>query len=609
MRKLLRIVAPIIIVAMLSAIAIPVLASTQYENYITGDDNYTFCYGTDILVGQTFTPASNHTITSVKLKLYRVGSPGTVYVYLTGTSSGHPNGYDIKRTGTFNGNTITTNTAGEWVTITFTSYTVASGTKYAFVVKATSGDGSNYIRWRYDSTSASFSGGNYEYTTDGGVSWTSSTGSDCMFDVYGESLTVAPTVTTQAASSITSTTATGNGNITATGGENCTIRGICYNETGSPTTADSKVEESGSFSTGAFTESLTGLSPGHTYYLKAYATNSAGTSYGSEVSFTTSVAAPAITINEASNITMDTARLNSIVTSDGGEACQVRWGYGTTTQTAGNFASYDTVTDWTTADWTSSEHPYYDVSSLADNTTYFFRVQIKNSDSTVTSDEETFDTLASVNPPTQFKGIATSSSISLSWIKGVGASSTLIKYAFANWDEATMYTSGTQLYSGVGSSVEHTGLTPGTMVYYWAWGISGVEVSDGVQLLSITLAGGTTGVNENAPTQPTNWFIDTDYTTMSGLGVVYDTVNGIADGTGVPRSTAWMLGAIFISVVASFGTYELTGRGGGDKSLVAAGIVLMVMLGLFSAVHLLALWILFVSIVVVIGVGFGLRNM
>jgi hypothetical protein len=96
-----------------------------------------------------------------------------------------------------------------------------------------------------------------------------------------------PTVTTQAVTDILTTTATGNGNITDTGGENCTKRGICYNITGNPTVTDSKVEETGSFGTGAFTESLINLDNEKKYYAKAYTYNSVGYAYGAEVEFTT----------------------------------------------------------------------------------------------------------------------------------------------------------------------------------------------------------------------------------------------------------------------------------------------------------------------------------
>jgi hypothetical protein len=100
---------------------------------------------------------------------------------------------------------------------------------------------------------------------------------------------VAPTITTQAVSSIAQTTATGNGNITATGGANCTRRGFCYKvgTSGDPTVADSTAYDDGDFGTGAFTKSITGLSAGTSYRVRAYAINSAGTGYGDTVQVTT----------------------------------------------------------------------------------------------------------------------------------------------------------------------------------------------------------------------------------------------------------------------------------------------------------------------------------
>ena len=99
----------------------------------------------------------------------------------------------------------------------------------------------------------------------------------------------APTVTTQDATSVAQTTCTGNGNITATGGANATRRGICYKvgTSGDPTTADSVAYDDGDFGTGAFTKAITGLTAGTGYRVRAYATNSAGTSYGSTVQVTT----------------------------------------------------------------------------------------------------------------------------------------------------------------------------------------------------------------------------------------------------------------------------------------------------------------------------------
>ncbi|TFG42393.1 MAG: hypothetical protein E4H43_03205, partial [Bacteroidia bacterium] len=87
--------------------------------------------------------------------------------------------------------------------------------------------------------------------------------------------------------SITATTAVSGGNIASDGGGTVTARGVCWSSTSqTPTTSDSKTTDGSG--TGSFTSNITGLSPGTEYYIRAYATNSAGTSYGNMVSFPTS---------------------------------------------------------------------------------------------------------------------------------------------------------------------------------------------------------------------------------------------------------------------------------------------------------------------------------
>ena len=96
---------------------------------------------------------------------------------------------------------------------------------------------------------------------------------------------VPPTVTTTAISNIGKTTATGGGNITADGGGTVTARGICWSTSQNPTLSGSHTTNG--TGTGSFTSAMTGLTVNTTYYVRAYATNSAGTAYGEEVSFTT----------------------------------------------------------------------------------------------------------------------------------------------------------------------------------------------------------------------------------------------------------------------------------------------------------------------------------
>jgi hypothetical protein len=93
-----------------------------------------------------------------------------------------------------------------------------------------------------------------------------------------------PTVTTTTASGVTSTAASSGGNVTSDGGDSVTSRGVCYATSSNPTTPCT----SDGTGTGTFSSSLTGLSASTTYHYRAFATNSVGTSYGSDLTFTTS---------------------------------------------------------------------------------------------------------------------------------------------------------------------------------------------------------------------------------------------------------------------------------------------------------------------------------
>jgi uncharacterized repeat protein (TIGR02543 family) len=103
-------------------------------------------------------------------------------------------------------------------------------------------------------------------------------------------VTLLPTVTTQAVTDIAQITATGNGNITDLGIPNPTEHGVVWAITANPTTANSKTTEGSVSDTGAFTSTITGLTPNTLYHVRAYATNAAGTSYGEDVTFTTHLA-------------------------------------------------------------------------------------------------------------------------------------------------------------------------------------------------------------------------------------------------------------------------------------------------------------------------------
>lgn len=100
-----------------------------------------------------------------------------------------------------------------------------------------------------------------------------------------------PTVTTNWASSATTTIAIATGYITNLGTAAVTEHGHCWATTANPTTSNDKTTAGASPQTGSFSSVMTSLTPGTLYYVRAYATNSNGTGYGSDMEITTASAA------------------------------------------------------------------------------------------------------------------------------------------------------------------------------------------------------------------------------------------------------------------------------------------------------------------------------
>ena len=195
----------------------------------------------------------------------------------------------------------------------------------------------------------------------------------------------APTVTTSQVTNITQTTATGGGNVTNSGGATVTERGICWSTSHNPTTSGSHAN-SGT-GTGSFTVNMTGLTANTTYYVRAYAINSAGTSYGSEVSFTTQQAltVPTVTTSQVTNIQQTSATGGGNVTNSGGATVTERgicWGTSHNPTTSGSHASNGTGTGSYTVN----------MSGLSPGTTYYVRAYAINSQGTAYGSEVSFST-------------------------------------------------------------------------------------------------------------------------------------------------------------------------------------------------------------------------
>jgi uncharacterized protein (TIGR02145 family) len=191
-------------------------------------------------------------------------------------------------------------------------------------------------------------------------------------------------LTTTAAMAITTTTATCGGNVTSDGNAPITERGICYNTASSPTTASDKLVAAGT--TGVFTSNLTNLTAGATYYVRAYATNSVGTAYGNEVSFSTiPLVLPILTTTATTAITTTTAISGGNVVSDGNATITER-GICYSTTTSPTTANSKLVATGTTGAFTSN------LSDLTAGAIYYVRTYATNSVGTAYGNEISFTT-------------------------------------------------------------------------------------------------------------------------------------------------------------------------------------------------------------------------
>lgn len=157
-----------------------------------------------------------------------------------------------------------------------------------YVYRSTIGGFYNNYYWSSTASSTSFAW--YQSFSDGSQSTNNKTNyyrvRPVRRDGGGPTPTpTAPTVTSSTPTNVTANSATCGGNVTSDGGANVAQRGVCYSISPNPTTSSQTI--SGGSGMGSFTCSLTGLSANTTYYVRAYAINSAGTAYGEQKNFTT----------------------------------------------------------------------------------------------------------------------------------------------------------------------------------------------------------------------------------------------------------------------------------------------------------------------------------
>jgi len=156
----------------------------RYEYYTADYAYYVYIYAS-YWRGQTFTPLIGHKITSVKLKMFRKGSPGTLTVSIRATdAAGKPTGADLC-VGTINGNTFTYDFVGAWYEIALGEGTVLNaGVKYAIVIRSAGSSSSNSVCLKVNPT-GTYPRGHHVSSSNGGGTWGISSAYDSLFEEWG----------------------------------------------------------------------------------------------------------------------------------------------------------------------------------------------------------------------------------------------------------------------------------------------------------------------------------------------------------------------------------------------------------------------------------------
>ncbi|MEY3500265.1 MAG: hypothetical protein RL308_1934 [Bacteroidota bacterium] len=346
----------------------------------------------------------------------------------------------------------------------------------------------------------------------------------------------APSVTTTTISNVTLNLASSGGNVTSNGGDAVTARGIVWNTATSPTISLTTKTNDGT-GTGNFSSSITNLIPSSTYFVRAYATNSVGTAYGNELSFTTgAIVLPTVSTTAITGITTNAAVSGGNITSDGGGPITARgivW----------NTSQNPTIALTTkTTDGTGVGSFVSNMATLVQNTTYYVRAYATNSIGTAYGNELSFTTVAIVLPTlstTVISGITYNSAVSGGSITSNGGGTILARGVVWSKISNPTIALSTKTTDGSGTGVftsSISGLSPNTSYF--------------VKSYATNSAGTVYGNQVNFTTQNIN------YSTLYPSGTVFcnNVVTAVVDVTNPVTGKTWMDRNLGASQVATSST-------------------------------------------------------
>lgn len=335
------------------------------------------------------------------------------------------------------------------------------------------------------------------------------------------------TVTTAEATS-TATSITTGGNVTDNGGYAITERGVCYSSTNSePTITDAFV--AGGKGNGQFSVSITGLSASTTYYLRAYATNENGTTYGDAVTVTTTDGIATISIGEITNI-MALSATGSVTVSDVGgaaiQSCGICWSTNPS----------PTVTDNkipASGKQLNTAYPCT-LSGLQPNTTYYVRGYATTDITTSYSEQKTFSTTSGLPTiQTNYPSSVTAKSVSITGnVTANGGYNVTARGCCYSKTNSTPTIADSKIESGSGNGpfeLSISNLEPNTDYYACAYATNAIGTAYGNVISFKTLSGRPTVTSSNVGSITT--------TTAKGYVYVEDAGGATLQSCGVCWST------------------------------------------------------------------------
>ena len=367
------------------------------------------------------------------------------------------------------------------------------------------------------------------------------------------------TLTTNVATSVTNITAISGGNITSDGGTPVTARGICWSTSPNPTVANDSTRNG--VGTGTFTSNISGLLGSTTYYVRAYAINTSGISYGNQISFTTiAPISPNLTTTAISAISSVSAATGGSIINNGGAPITAR---GVVWDTV---ASPD-ITKNKSISGTGNGVFIDTIRGLAGSKVYYVRAYATNSAGTGYGAGFTFTTLAPVVPSLNINAIDSITNISArsggSIVSNGGAAILSKGICWSTFPNPTISNTNTSNGSGTASFISNlTGLLGDSVYYVRAYATNAAGTGYSAQLTftattaelatvtttsvtlitdstavsggNVTASGGGTisarGIVWNTSVNPTI-ALSTKTTNGTGTGIFSSTLTGLAPGT------------------------------------------------------------------------------